>query len=293
MIRIVTLLKISLIVGIIAYGALAGFLYLNQREFIFHPVARDETTPQRYGVDYEEVYFDSSDGTTLNGWWVPGGGRISLLYCHGNGANLSMLAFVSSIFQGLGFDTLLFDYRAYGSSGGDPGSLSEAALREDANAALAWLKAKRPGQPIVVWGHSLGAGVASRLAHEQRVDGLVLEGAFTSIAEMARYRYPWIPVFDRFLESSFTTGRYVEERHGAPLLMLHAEKDSVIPLQFGEAVYRRAAEPKEWILVEDTDHNDFPDVHARYRAALLSWIERNVASRRTELEQLDLTPRGG
>ncbi len=253
-------------------------LYINQRRLIFFPSILGPETPKDHNVDYEEVYFTTSDEITLHGWWVPqpedsSAPRLSLLYCHGNAATLSMLSYVAAIFYSYKVDAFLFDYRSYGASKGEKRHLTENNLNLDARAALEWLKKKRPNQRVIVWGHSLGAAVAARIAFEHPVEGLILEGAFSSVPEMARHRYPFMPIIERFFHSSFKTLYYVQNKNRSPLLMIHAERDSVIPISLGKKTYGAASEPKEWMLIKDSDHNDFPNVHEEYREKIEAWLQ--------------------
>ncbi len=254
-----------------------GFL-LFQRNLIFHPTPLNGTTPRNYSLAFENVFFKTPDGVTLNGWWVQhpqhDPKRPVLLYCHGNAANLSLLAQVTKIFYDFGFDEFLFDYRGYGDSGKGAGGLNEKAVETDALAAYQWLRAKGfPEDHILIWGHSLGSSIAAWLASQTHPAGLVLEGAFPSVYAMSREKYPLLLVFPFLIQDKFETERYVRQRT-CPLLMLHAEKDTIVPLRLGQKVFEEAPEPKQWKLIEGINHNSFPDVAYRYEGVILDFAKK-------------------
>ena len=263
---------------IAAYLTIVLGYALFQRNLIFHPTALDGTTPKDYSLSYEDVYFASPDGVTLNGWWIrhpqADPRRPVLLYCHGNAANLSHLAEVSRIFYDFGFDAFLFDYRGYGASGKAPSGLSETALDADALSAYRWLQSKGfKENRVLIWGHSLGSSVAAQLASQTHPAGLILEGAFPSIYAVSREKYPWL-LFPPFLiRDKFCTENYVARRT-CPLLEIHAERDSIIPLFLGRKVFGKAAEPKEWMTIEGINHNDFPSVARKYKNQICNFAKK-------------------
>ena len=259
--------RIILIPTLLAYLTIVGFYVAFQRRLIFHPVGLTGATPADFHLKgYRDVSFPSLDGVTLTGWWIVHPGkdprRPVLLYCHGNADCLSQLAEVSKIFYDFGFDALIFDYRSYGGSQKAP--LSERAVDGDAQAAYQWLKARGiPDDRILVWGHSLGSSVAAELASQTRPAGLILEGAFPSIYAVSRQRNPWLLVPPSLIWDKFETGKYVSERT-CPLLEIHAEKDTIIPIELGQRTFEEAAEPKKWLVIQGINHNDFPSVAYRY-----------------------------
>ncbi len=267
--------RIILIPLLLAYLTVVAGYVAFQRKLIFHPVPLTGVTPKNYGVRYQDVSFPSGDGVTLTGWYIrhpqDGSNHLMLLYCHGNADCVSQLAEVSRIFYNFGFDELIFDYRDYGGSGKGP--LSEQAVDGDALAAYQWLKSQGfQDRRIMVWGHSLGSSVAAWLATQTQPAGLILEGAFPSIYAVSRLRNPWLFIFPSLIWDKFETGRYVAERT-CPLLEIHAEKDTIIPIQLGQRVFAGASEPKKWITITGIDHNDFPSVAYQYQEPIKEFIK--------------------
>lgn len=260
--------RIILVPLVLAYLSILGFYVVFQRKMIFHPVGLTGATPADYHLtDYKNVSFTSYDGVTLTGWWiehpVKDARRPVLLYCHGNADCVSQLAQVSKIFYDFGFDALIFDYRCYG--GSEKAPLNERAVDGDAMAAYQWLRAKGiPDNRIIVWGHSLGSSVAAELATQTHPAGLILEGAFPSIYAVSRLRNPWLLVMPFMVLDKFETGKYVTERT-CPLLEIHAEKDTIIPIELGRQVFEEASQPKQWITITGINHNDFPSVAYQYQ----------------------------
>lgn len=272
--------RLFLLLALLIYIAAHAFLYFNQRSFIFFPQKPGQTTPADYGVKFNQLFINTSDGFKLSAWHIPlenpADDTPFLIYCHGNGANLNMLSEVSAIFHSYGWETILFDYRAYGLSTGSFKDLNEGALYQDASAVFKWVRENYPKRPIIVWGHSLGSAVAAALGEHHDFTGLILEDAFPSVKEMAIEKFPAFPLIRYLLKDEFNTSKYLSKRLFKPVLFIHAEKDSVIPLKYGKAAFEQAPDPANWLLIKGIDHNQFPEVHKEYKDKIIdivkSWI---------------------
>ena len=267
---------------VLAYATIVAGFYLYQQNLVFVPRPLNGITPKKYGLtQYRDVKIKTPDGFTLDAWWIKHEDkkhRPVLLYCHGNAANLSLLSEVSKIFYDYGFDALIFDYRSYGDSTGKLSDLSEKAMDTDAMTAFKWLRKKGIEESdIIIWGHSLGSSVAAELAAGTHPAGLILEGAFPSIYSVSRARFPWLLIAPFMIHDKFTTANYVADRH-CPLLEIHAEKDTIIPIGLGEEVFKTAAEPKEWLLAKNIDHNDFPSVASQYQEPIMNFVTKCLLS---------------
>ncbi len=176
-----------------------------------------------------------------------------VLIAHGNAGNITNRNDLLRRFRALGASVLVFDYRGYGRSDGSP---SEAGVLADARAARAWL-AKRteiPESEIVLCGESLGGGVQVDLAAKDGARGLILISTFDSLAGVAAFHYPWIPV-RLLMRTRLDSLAKIAGYHG-PLLQIHGNEDSIVPLQLAQRLYDAASEPKELVVIERGDHND-------------------------------------
>jgi hypothetical protein len=271
-------LFIVLIPLVAAYITIVFSYYADQKNMVFVPHKNDGTTPQKFGLtDYTDVKFKNPEGQMLDAWWIchqDGQTHPTLLYCHGNAANLSLLSQVSKLFYDFGFDALIFDYRAYGDSEGTKSDLSEKAVDEDAMSAFQWLKDKGIDEhSIIIWGQSLGSSVAAELATQTHPAGLILEGAFPSIYDVCRFRYPWLLIFPFMIHDQFNTIQYVTQRI-CPLLEIHGESDTIIPFALGQQVYQAAADPKQWLPVPNMNHMDFPSLATQYQQQIMDWVAK-------------------
>jgi fermentation-respiration switch protein FrsA (DUF1100 family) len=274
--RLIEVIKALLVV----YITIVLVFVVLQRTLIYSPTPAGPNTPAQFSVPYQDVTITASDETKLAGWWLNHEGlepRPVLIYCHGNGATLSSLAHVAAMFYKFGWDALLIDYRHYGNSQDGPSGLTEQGVHRDVQAGYDWLKARGVLEKnIIVWGHSLGSSFAAWLASNNHPAGLVLEGSFPSAYAMARYRYPWLLIPKFLIWDKLETGLYVTRRN-FPLLVIHAENDTIIPLELGQEVFELASKPKEFLLVPGIDHNDLPSVIDRYKEHLIglarSWIK--------------------
>jgi len=247
-----TTVKWILIFVLVGYGGLVALLYFMQRSLQYFPETF-RTPPAAAGFpEAEEVMLDTADGERVIVWHVPPrGDKPVVLYFHGNGASLRWRVerFRELTADGMGLVAL--SYRGYGGSSGSP---SEAGFIADANAAYAFAVARYPAQRIVVWGESLGTGVAVALAAEQPVGHVVLESPFTSAADVGAERYWFAPVRllmkDQF-RSDLRIGKVT-----APVLVLHGDRDHVVPFVFGERLYAMINAPKQFVRFPGLGHND-------------------------------------
>jgi len=232
--------------GAVAYVALVVALFLFQRSLLYHP-GGPPPSPTASGVgDMRIVSLETEDGLRLQAWYAapPAEAPLVVYFC-GNAGHVGNRAFKVRRLLDAGFGALLVGYRGFG---GNPGQPTEAGLYADARAALRFAAGQGIGAGrIVLYGESLGTAVAVRLAAEQvatePVAAVVLETPYTSIAEVAAYHYPYVPsrwlIRDRFDAAA----RIAAIR--APLLVIHAEDDPVIPVDISRRLFAAAAAPKE------------------------------------------------
>ena len=261
--------------------ALLGILYaglvFGESRFIYFPTQTLTATPADVGLEFVDVHFETRDEVRLHGWWVPG--RIdgtTLLWFHGNAGNLGdRVGLLELLHDEFGIGIFAIDYRGYGRSEGKP---SEAGLYADARAALdaAQTHGDASANEIVVFGQSLGAAVAVELASSHSVRGVVLEAAFTSIQDMARHHYSFLPVWP-LLRTSFDSEARIDSID-APLLMVHGENDDIVPLDMGRRLFAAAKAPKEFSKVEEAGHNDVY-LRTEFIAALTAFMDSLDVSR--------------
>ena len=234
--------------------ALSVLLLIFEKNLIYFPTSALEVTPAALGLSHEEMEARAEDGVRVRGYFLPRKeSRLTVLLSHGNAGNVSHRLDRAMLLQRqVPVDVLLYDYRGYGRSEGRP---DEEGTYRDARAAYRWLRDRghAPGR-IVSFGESLGAAVALQLALDVEVRGLVLESPFTSVPDMARAVYPLLPLWP------FVRTRYDNlakaPRLKVPLLVLHGDKDEVVPFTQGRRVFDAAPEPKRFFAIPGAGHND-------------------------------------
>lgn len=250
-------LKWLLIACVAGYGAFVVLLYVAQRAIMYLPDPR-RIAPAAAGLpEAEEVVLDS-DGEKLVVWHVaPRGDAPVVLYFQGNGAGLSVRAnrFRAIVSDGTGLAAL--GYRGYSGSTGRP---SEAGFLRDAATLYDFAVARYGTSRIVPWGESIGTGVAVALAAEQPVARVVLESPFTSAVDIAASAYFFVPV--RWLmKDQFRSDQRIGKVR-APVLVLHGDRDDVVPIAYGERLYERITAPKRFVRLPNANHNDHDEFGA-------------------------------
>jgi fermentation-respiration switch protein FrsA (DUF1100 family) len=247
-----TLKWLLIVVAVIYVGGLAA-LFLLQRSFLFPIPTRERIAPAAAGFpEVEEHVLTTADGEKIVLWHVPAKpGRPVILYFHGNGDYLAGFfgRFRDMIADGTGI--VVPAYRGYSGSSGSP---SEQGLLKDAAAAYAFTTARYDAGRIVVWGFSLGTGVAVAIAAEQKIGKLILEAPYSSIADVAASSFPFFPVRLLVRDSFHSDLRIGKVR--VPLLVMHGARDPAIPIVFGERLLALANEPKQFVRFPDGGHND-------------------------------------
>jgi hypothetical protein len=240
-----------LALGVFVLGWL--LLRFETHELYFPTPLRGES-PAQWGLHTEEIRLASEDGETLHAWWIPHerDEAPALLFLHGNAGNredrLPMLKGLHEV----GLATLILDYRGYGGSSGTP---AEPGLIRDGLAAYDWLAARRPGKPVVLFGESLGGGVAAQVALRRPAAGLILASTFTSVPELAERLFP-VPGLRHIVRTQFDT-RAALRTLKLPLLIIHGQRDEIVPFDMGETLFREAESPdKTFHAVRDGHHND-------------------------------------
>lgn len=257
-----TALKSILVIALAGYLGMVAIMYFAQRALMYFPDTL-RTGPADAGFPQaEEVMLRSADGTEIIAWHVPPkDGKPVVVYFHGNGGSLRYRVprFLPLVADGTGLVAL--SYRGFGGSQGSP---SETGLIDDARAAVDFARARHPDAKLVLWGESLGTGVAVAIAAERDVAAVILEAPYTSTADIAFAAYPFIPV-RLLMKDQFRS----DERIGklkAPLLVLHGAQDRVIPVSFGERLFALANEPKHFIRFARGEHENL-DQHGALQAA--------------------------
>ena len=249
---------IIVIAGLGYLGALAVLVFA-QRSFIFPIPQTLRTTPAAAGFPQaEEHALATADGETVIVWHLaPKPGHAVVIYFHGNGDSLAGLVERFRDITADGTGLVALSYRGYAGSSGRP---SEQALLQDAAAAYAFTSARYAADRIVVWGFSLGSGVAVALAADQPVGKLLLEAPYTSITDVAAAAFPFLPV--RWLiRDQFRSDQRMASVT-APLLIMHGARDPTIPIAFGERLFALAREPKQFVRFAEGGHNDLDDYGA-------------------------------
>ncbi|VTR98443.1 Uncharacterized protein OS=Planctomyces maris DSM 8797 GN=PM8797T_20618 PE=4 SV=1: Abhydrolase_5 [Gemmata massiliana] len=258
----------ALVVGSFLALAVSGCATAIENSIVFQP-RKYPTGDWAPTPGIEDVWIESSDGVRLNGWLARAERpQAVVLYTHGNGGNITTRREVLRLFRDrLNASVMVFDYRGYGKSGGAP---TETGVLDDARAARRYLAATcgvREGDVVLV-GHSLGGGVAVDLAAADGARGLILEGTFTSLPDVAASHVPLLPV-RAVMQSKLNSVDKIRNYRG-PLFQVHGDADRIVPYSLGQKLFAAANEPKQFMTIPGGGHSDPPT--PEYVAALKQFL---------------------
>ncbi|MCY7332217.1 MAG: alpha/beta hydrolase [Pseudanabaena sp. CAN_BIN31] len=266
-----------------AYIGLAITLYIGQSNLVYMPSKDVIETPETVGIKFTNVQIKTKDNVNLTAWFVPAKdndriGKGVILFCHGNGGNISNRVSYLPIFKELGLATFLFDYRGYGKSEGSP---TESGTYSDVEAAWQYLTQEKqiPPQKIIIYGESLGGAIASYIAQttslqdlQNTAGGLILASTFTSISDRASELYPFLPIrwLSRFSYNSIDRLPTIK----IPVLIIHSTDDEIIPFNHGDRNFQAANQPKKLVKLRGDHNGGFLDSLETYRAGLNKFIQK-------------------
>jgi fermentation-respiration switch protein FrsA (DUF1100 family) len=232
--------------------------------FLFQPMKHPQGNWKPKGLDFEDVWFQASDGVRLHGWYCPRKNpRAVVLLAHGNAGNVTHRSGVLRKLQReLGLSVLIFDYRGYGRSAGTP--TIDGVLR-DARAARKFLaRREKIGETdVVLFGRSLGGAVVVELAADDGARGLILESTFTSLRDIAAHHSS--PLLAQLVPLKQLNSVSKIAAYQGPLLQSHGNADRVVPFAQGRRLFEAANHPKRFVTLRRSDHND-PQTAQYYRA---------------------------
>jgi len=250
--EVMHILQSAFLIMALSWLGLSLLFYLLQASYIFYPEKELLASPVDINLKYEEVSLKPTRLETIMGWYIPHSNpRASLIFFHGNGGNISHRLEKIRIFNELGLNIFIFDYRGYGASSGKPG---EMATYMDGEAAYRYITEEKgiPADNLILYGESLGAAVASWTAQKHPHGALIIDSGFTSIPDIGRHYYPFLPV-NIISRIRYPTLQHLEDIHG-PLLIIHSTEDEIILFEFGLKLYNGANRLKTLLEIKG-DHN--------------------------------------
>ena len=248
-------MRVGLVALVVLAAAIVGIVWTQQRRLIYFPFG-EVPSPEAVGLaGTTPVSFRTADGLTLNGWFVSRSKTPSftMIVFNGNAGNRAFRAPIANAFARANIAVLLFDYRGYG---GNPGTPTEEALKTDARAARDYILSRGDVDrgELVYFGESLGSAVATELALEHPPAALILRSPFTSLTDVGRHHYGFLPVRWLLRDRYDSIGRIARVK--APVLVIGGDQDRIVPIAQTRQLYEAAVDPKSILILSGADHND-------------------------------------
>jgi len=267
------LLKIVIRTVLISFSAALATLMLFETRLIYPAPDPLQAIWTPKDFVYEDVTLTAADGTSLHGWYLPHeDAKACLLYFHGNGEHVPWCADQMGQWRDrLGINVLLMDYRGYGKSGGKP---TESALIADGVLAVKWLADRNQCTPadVVLWGRSIGGGVAAGVAETTNPKGIILETTFNSLTNVAQSKFWFLPV--RWLMQNQYDSEDRLRKYQGNLIQWHGAADTLIPIAMGKALFDSVpTSSKQFFVSPRAGHND--EAPAMFNRAVTDWFKTN------------------
>ena len=236
---------------ILAYIIIVLFTYLYQRKLLYHP-SENNYTGDEIQFEYKEVFIEVDKDIKLKSWFLEKDLKKykTILYFHGNAGDLTNRVHKLNELYKLDVNILIISWRGFS---GNPGKPTEENLYNDARKSVEWLnEAGIKNKNIILYGESLGTGVATELGQDNSFSGIVLESPFTSIADAAKIYYPYLPI-DLLIKDRYDSLKKIKNIN-TPILIMHGKKDDVVPFKMGVELFEKANQPKFSYFSENDDH---------------------------------------
>ena len=282
--KVTRVLAWIIIIAVIVYGGIIIIMLTQETRLVYYV---NYEKPEKYSPpdgevsEYQRFDLKSKDGTDIAGWIIPADGDTLntfpwMIFCHGNQSDISAPDYVKryKMFTSLGLNVLTFDYRGFGESGGKP---TEKGLYEDATQVYNYLIQSRNIQPerIIIYGHSLGSGVAVDLASRVPAGGLIIEAAYRSVPDIGQKLYPFLPM-KLILKNRFMTIDKID-KISYPKMIIHSSNDEIISIAEGKALYDKAQSPKSFLEITGTHVAAPIESKAAFCSGILSFVEEVIS----------------
>jgi pimeloyl-ACP methyl ester carboxylesterase len=266
--KLKTRLKVSLALCFGLYLMLSTALYLLQEKLIFLPNELSQNYQYEFTQPFDEVFLNPEKDVSINAiHFKATNPKGILLYFHGNAGDLSRWGKIAEYFVTLNYDVFVMDYRTYGKS---KGNLSEQALYSDAQYCYEYLKKVYSENDILIYGRSLGTGIAAHLAKNNQPKNIVLETPYYSLLDIAKYRFPIFPV-STFLKYKLPTYEYIGDID-CKVLIIHGTADKVVPFASGQKLFDMGYSNVEFVGIENGGHNNLAEFDL-YHSTIEKWLQ--------------------
>ena len=225
--------------------------YIFQRNLLYHPT-ENNYFGDKILVDVEKIKIRTQDNIQLVSWYHKKNLNKykTILFLHGNAGSLENRIHKINHFKDMNINFLIIAWRGFSGNEGKP---TEKGLYEDARSAVRWLKSNGVGENnIIIYGESLGTGVATEIAQNKNFAGVILESPFTSMVDAGKDKYPYLPV-KLLLKDKYESDQKIKNIK-SPVLIMHGKVDNIVPFHMGEKMYELANEPKYYYFSEYDDH---------------------------------------
>lgn len=256
---------------LLAICTLIILVYFYQRHLIYLPNKTHIETSQFDATQMKVVKLQTEDHLEIFGWYLPSKpGFPTLLFFHGNMSHIGTRVKGLKPYMEQGYGIFLLEYRGYANN---PGAPTEQGLYQDARSAIAYLHQERiPYRDIILYGESLGTGIAVQIATEYPIGGLILQSPYTSMTDIGQYHYPYLPV-RWLLKDRFDSIKKIKNVK-APVLIIYYQEDSVVPSKFSEALYQAANSPKYKVVVSESGINHNTLITSATYQSILDFLDR-------------------
>lgn len=245
--------KIMIVTALVLLGLyvlMLLFFYLKQESILFYPSLTAQDFKYQFPVNFEEKFYDTpNDGRVHSLRFKVENPKGIIFYLHGNAGNLEDWGWVYQNFAKFGYDTEIIDYRTFGKS---TGKLSEANMHADANAIYESLKNEYPESQIVIYGRSIGTGIATQLAAKHSPKMLILETPYYNIEDLAKRMAGFLPV-KHLLKFKFESNQYITKIK-VPIFILHGTLDEVVPYQSGQKLFELVKDHAKFFTFKNGTH---------------------------------------